>query len=307
MTGPPASGLARHVRFLAAALGARPIVVVVPPEPGSDGEPLADSLGDARVVTSDTYDPVARHGGTLVVVRAGAAVSRIPSGGMVLAERADGIAPDAPGFATGLPLANAPGGPVLTLAVDTDGPPAAIQEELAALALSSQRIAPCDPIPAAGGSLLYALAWARRSVRALEIGTGAGAAALWLATALAPAGGRLVSIERDSARHAEAAKRLRRCGLAHVVDLRLGDAERVLRRVEGRFDLVFLDADPLSRADHLGWTLRRVGSGALVVSRGSIAHAHELRDYHAFLRTLAAVKADITVAAADGLSLALLA
>ena len=69
-------------------------------------------------------------------------------------------------------------------------------------------------------------AW-RRS-RLLEIGTSNGYSTIWLAWAVAPYGGRVLSIDFNPEKQALADANLRRANLRHVVDLRPGDATRVI-------------------------------------------------------------------------------
>jgi predicted O-methyltransferase YrrM len=239
----------------------------------------------------------------------------VPAGGSGALERGDvgwfERAADLP-RGTGLwsvafPLAAAPGTPPGALAALGEGPPADVVVEESLARAEDERLPPADPIPADSARLLFLLARARRSRSALEIGTGSGVAALFLASALCPRAGRLVTVERDSALAARARLHLRRTGLAGAVDLRMGEAERILPRTTARFDLVLLDADPGTRTDHLALVLPLCLPGALVVSRGAIKLAARLARYQAAVRTQPAVRTEVSVAAGDGLALALLA
>ena len=82
-----------------------------------------------------------------------------------------------------------------------------------------------------------------RFKRALEIGTSTGHSAIWIAWGLSKTGGKLVTIEIDAARHAEAVKNLEEAGLAPFVDARLGDAHQLVKELPGPFDFAFSDAD----------------------------------------------------------------
>jgi predicted O-methyltransferase YrrM len=93
------------------------------------------------------------------------------------------------------------------------------------------------------GALLHVLTRAAKAARVLEIGTGIGASAVWMATAL-PTGGMLITLERDS-RRAEAARRhVAAAGLADRVSVMVGEASRYLHKLAGPFDLIFQDGDP---------------------------------------------------------------
>jgi predicted O-methyltransferase YrrM len=92
------------------------------------------------------------------------------------------------------------------------------------------------------GALLRVLATAVRAERILEIGTAVGYSGIWLAGALGP-GGMLLTMEMDPVRAQEARSNFDRAGLADRVNVIVGDAERMLAKVAGPFDLIFQDGD----------------------------------------------------------------
>ena len=95
----------------------------------------------------------------------------------------------------------------------------------------------------ASAQLLSILVRASGVTRAVEIGTSNAYSTIWLAWSLAPAGGRIVSIDRNPDKHALALDNLRRADLLDRVELRTGDAAEIARQLTGPFDLLFLDAD----------------------------------------------------------------
>ena len=98
-------------------------------------------------------------------------------------------------------------------------------------------------VPWQDGQLLHDLVVKHRFKRALEIGTSTGHSAIWIAWGLAKTGGKLVTLEIDPARHAEAVKNFEEAGVAPFVDARLGDAHLLVKQLEGPFDFAFSDAD----------------------------------------------------------------
>jgi len=98
-------------------------------------------------------------------------------------------------------------------------------------------------VPWQDGQLLHDLVVKHRFKRALEIGTSTGHSAIWIAWGLSKTGGKLVTIEIDPARHAEALKNFEEAGIAPFVDARLGDAHQLVKQLEGPFDFAFSDAD----------------------------------------------------------------
>ena len=92
------------------------------------------------------------------------------------------------------------------------------------------------------GALLRVLATAIGATRMLEIGTAIGYSGIWLAGALPP-GGMLLTMEMDPERATIARENFARAGLADRVTVIVGDAERMLPKVAGPFDLIFQDGD----------------------------------------------------------------
>ena len=121
--------------------------------------------------------------------------------------------------------------------------------------------------------LLQLLAEMVGARRILEVGTLGGYSAIHFGRAL-PEGGELVSLEIDE-RHAEVAREnVDRAGLADKVEIRVGDARRLLARIaengEGPFDVVFIDADKEGYPEYLEWALRLTRPGSLILGDNTI-------------------------------------
>ena len=97
-------------------------------------------------------------------------------------------------------------------------------------------------IDAEVGALLRVLATAIGATRILEIGTAIGYSGIWLAAALPP-GGMLLTMEMNQERARVARENFARAGVADRVNVIIGDAERLLAKVSGPFDLIFQDGD----------------------------------------------------------------
>ncbi|HWF84626.1 MAG TPA: O-methyltransferase [Vicinamibacterales bacterium] len=92
------------------------------------------------------------------------------------------------------------------------------------------------------GALLRVLATAVGATRVLEIGTAIGYSSIWLAGAL-PLDGRLVTMEMNPDRAREARENIARAGFADRVMVMVGDAQLLMAKVAGPFDLIFQDGD----------------------------------------------------------------
>lgn len=115
------------------------------------------------------------------------------------------------------------------------------------------------------GTLLFVLARAAGARRALEIGTGNGYSAVWLARAL-PAGGALFTIEIDPGRAGIARRNLAGAGLEDRVTVMNGDAARLVHKLAGPFDLVFNDGDKLQYGPLLDRLVALLRPGGLLVT-----------------------------------------
>jgi len=96
------------------------------------------------------------------------------------------------------------------------------------------------------------------ATRVLEIGTGDGAAALEIASAL-PAEGMLISMEPDPAMAAAARTRFTDAGLGDRISVIVGQPSRFLHKLSGPFDVVFEHGDSGVPRDRLLALLREGG------------------------------------------------
>ena len=139
----------------------------------------------------------------------------------------------------------------------------------AALRASTARGLPAIQVSALQGRLLWLLARAQGARSILEIGTLGGYSTIWLGRAL-PASGRLVTLELDPV-HAEVAREnLARAGLGDRVEVRVGPAleslDRLAVEAEGRFDLVFIDADKTGYPEYFTRALRLSRPGTMIIA-----------------------------------------
>jgi caffeoyl-CoA O-methyltransferase len=123
------------------------------------------------------------------------------------------------------------------------------------------------------GRLLQMLVEITGARRVLEIGTLGGYSAIHLTRGL-PEDGELISLELDE-HHADVARNnVERAGLSDIVEIRVGDAHRLLTDLvengEGPFDLFFIDADKSGYPDYLKASLRLARPGSLILGDNTI-------------------------------------
>ena len=98
-------------------------------------------------------------------------------------------------------------------------------------------------MPTEAMRFVHAMVLACRPQQCVEIGTSYGHSALWIGSALAMGGGRLITIDRELRKSEIAAGFIADAGLNDVVDCLTGDAGEILDDLAGPIDLVLNDAD----------------------------------------------------------------
>jgi predicted O-methyltransferase YrrM len=155
----------------------------------------------------------------------------------------------------------------------------------------------------ASAQLVSILVRASGVTRALEIGTSNAYSTIWLAWSLAPAGGRIISVDRNPDKHALARENLHRAGFLEMVELRTGDATEIVRELVGSFDLVFLDADRRKFPEIMEVLRPKIAKRALVIADNVHSHPEEIAGYLKLISSLPDFQ-HTTVPVGKGLSVA---
>lgn len=120
----------------------------------------------------------------------------------------------------------------------------------------------------------------------VECGTAVGYSGLWMARELKAAGhGKLITIEIDAERAAQAKAHFEKAGLADVVEVRVGDARRLVKDVAGPIDFLFIDCNFSNYALCFLAAEGRLAPGAVVVADNVGIGAASMRDYLQRVRT----------------------
>ena len=120
------------------------------------------------------------------------------------------------------------------------------------------------------GRFLELLVWAAQPLRVLEIGTFSGHSALSMAAALPP-GGRIDACEINPQRAAFAQRYFDRSPHGAKITLHLGPALETIERLEGMFDLVFIDAEKDGYVGYYEAVLPRLTERGLIVADNTLA------------------------------------
>ncbi|HEY3970816.1 MAG TPA: class I SAM-dependent methyltransferase [Solirubrobacteraceae bacterium] len=128
--------------------------------------------------------------------------------------------------------------------------------------------------------LLAVLVRALAAKRLLELGTSNGYSTLWLADAVRSSGGKLMSVDVDPTRSAQALEHLSNMRLQDYVELRTEDAALTLSKAaDGSVDMIFLDAERHAYRGYWPDLLRVLPPGGLLVVDNVLSHADEVRAF----------------------------
>jgi predicted O-methyltransferase YrrM len=128
--------------------------------------------------------------------------------------------------------------------------------------------------------LLAVLVRALGARRLLELGTSNGYSTLWLADAARSIGGRVLSVDVDPVRTAQARENLVRVQLEGYVELRTEDAASTLAdSTDASWEMIFLDAERPAYAGYWRDLIRVLVPGGLLVVDNVLSHAEEVREF----------------------------
>jgi predicted O-methyltransferase YrrM len=129
------------------------------------------------------------------------------------------------------------------------------------------------------GRFLRVLVGARGAKRVLEIGAARGYSAIWMGLGLRETGGTLTTIEFDQARAKEAFANVERAGLGQTVKVIAGDAFKEIPKVQGTFDLVFLDAWKPDYKKFFDLVFPRIEPGGVFIAHNVVNKRNEMKDF----------------------------
>ena len=133
------------------------------------------------------------------------------------------------------------------------------------------------------GQFLSILIRAIQAQNVLEVGTSNGYSTIWVAAALKETGGRLITLEFDPKRAAEAQAHLKEVNLDDIVEIRVGNALDEIPKCDKIFDFVFLDAQKDEYLCYLNLALPMIRDGGLIVADDTVTMRDEMLDYVEFV------------------------
>jgi caffeoyl-CoA O-methyltransferase len=152
------------------------------------------------------------------------------------------------------------------------------------------------------GRFLRVLAATRGAKSILEIGAASGYSGIWLGLGARETGGHVVAIEYDRGRAAEAAANIRNAGLADVVRIVHGDAFQEIPKLQGTFDMVFLDAWKPDYKKFFDLVYPRLNPGGVFVAHNVVNKKSEMEPFLRAVQTHPSLYTTIVSPSGEGMS-----
>lgn len=164
----------------------------------------------------------------------------------------------------------------------TDDPlPAGVAEVLRSIKLADRGAL---AVSEEDGRFLRLVVAAIGAKRVLEIGGASGYSAIWIGAGLRESGGQLITIEFDPIRAREASANVAKANMGDVVRVVPGNAFVEIPRLDGEFDVVFLDAWKPDYKKFFDLAFPRIRPGGLFLAHNVVNKRREMPD---FLRAIA--------------------
>jgi predicted O-methyltransferase YrrM len=122
------------------------------------------------------------------------------------------------------------------------------------------------------GALLFALCSGKPGCEVLELGGSRGYSTIWLGAAVRSLGGHVTSLEANPRKLEASARNIADAGLERWIEVIPGDAFGSLERLDGPWDVVFLDAWKDDYEPLFGLVRPRLEPGAVVVADNVTSH-----------------------------------
>ncbi len=152
------------------------------------------------------------------------------------------------------------------------------------------------------GRFLRAMVAARGAKSILEIGGASGYSAIWLGLGARETGGRVVSIEYDPQRAKEEAENLSKAGITDVVRPIHGDAFAEIPKLQGNFDLVFLDAWKPDYKKFFDMVFPRLNPGGVFMAHNVINKKNDMEPFLQTIQSHPALFTSIVSPGSEGMS-----
>jgi predicted O-methyltransferase YrrM len=141
------------------------------------------------------------------------------------------------------------------------------------------------------GAILDEVVTEQRPSSILEVGTLVGYSAIRMGRHLAP-GQKITCVEVNDEMAKVARSNIEKAGLSDRISVIVGDANKVLPRLQGSFDMVYLDAVKSEYLGYLKAVERLLHKGSVVAADNVKSHPVEVADYLRYVRNSGRYKSE---------------
>ena len=152
------------------------------------------------------------------------------------------------------------------------------------------------------GRFLRVMVATRNARSVLEIGAASGYSGIWLGLGARETRGHVVSIEYDPQRAKEAAANIQKAGLTDVVRVVHGDAFVEIPKLQGTFDLVFLDAWKPDYKRFFDMVFPRLEPGGVFLAHNVVNKAPDMEPFLKTIQTHPRLFTSIVSPGSEGMS-----
>jgi predicted O-methyltransferase YrrM len=138
------------------------------------------------------------------------------------------------------------------------------------------------PISYEQGKFLNDLIRSTNAINCLELGVSHGFSTIWQAEALRANGGKLIAVEQNPAKVEIALANLKMAGLANIVDIRPGSAQKIVQTLNKEFDIVFMDIVKDQYIPCFDLILPKIKNNGIILADNMLTH--QLVDYQDYVR-----------------------
>lgn len=128
------------------------------------------------------------------------------------------------------------------------------------------------------GKFLELISKMLRPQLALEIGTYTGYASICMARGLRR-DGKLITLDINEELETMVKTFFQRAGMENQIDYRIGNALELIPKIEGKFDLVFIDADKVNYANYYDMVVERMSQGGIILADNILWSGKVLAQY----------------------------
>ena len=152
------------------------------------------------------------------------------------------------------------------------------------------------------GRFLRVMVASRNAKSILEIGAASGYSGIWLGLGARESRGRVVAIEYDPQRAKEAKANMQKAGLTDVVTVIEGDAFTEIPKLQGAFDVVFLDAWKPDYKRFFDMVYPRLEPGGVFMAHNVINKASEMEPFLKAITTHPGLFTSVVSPGSEGMS-----